>query len=250
MSVVEARSVVVGAVADGSVVEGSAGGEDSVVGGRPVDVEASTAATSPDETGSVAVTTVEQAVNATNNTSHPDRLGRFIESRDSAQLDPMSTEDSFELTARKRVSDLDDAIDLDAFTASFNVFRASTRVIQDLESTVHRPNNLSMAGFQVLFSLWVIGDSQPRQIAALSGVSRAAVSGVVATLERSGLVNKTKSEADRRLVTVSLTDSGREMVEACYRAQNSREIELLEGLSASETKELGRLLRKLADRDS
>ncbi len=162
----------------------------------------------------------------------------------------MSTEESFERQARDQVKKLDASIDIDAFTASFNLFRSATRVIQDLEAVVHRPSNLSMAGFRVLFSLWVIGDSQPRKIAALSGVSRAAVSGVVATLERAGLVTKSKSESDGRLVTVSLTHAGRRMVEDGYRAQNAREAELFEGLTSAELAELGRLLGKLASRDS
>lgn len=156
----------------------------------------------------------------------------------------------FEAAARQHVDQLSNEIDLDAFTASFNLFRSSTRVINDLESTVHRPRGLSMAGFRILFSLWVAGDLQPRQLASLSGVSRAAVSGVLTTLVNAGFVEKTKDATDGRRYTVALTNQGRELVEDNYAAQNAREIELFAPLSQPEVYELGRLLAKLSRRDS
>lgn len=188
------------------------------------------------------------------NLVHPDGVAALVEMLDACielcrnVLAEDEANAQFEAAARDRVTQLNDSISLDSFTASFNLFRSSTRLINDLESTVHRPRGLSMAGFRILFSLWVAGELQPRQLAALSGVSRAAVSGVLSTLSSAGLVDKTKDEADGRRYVIALTEAGRALVEENYVAQNQRERELFAPLSDEETIELGRLLRKLASR--
>ena len=66
--------------------------------------------------------------------------------------------------------------------ASFDLIRASTRLVQRLEAEVHREAGWSMAGFRVMFCIWVAGELEPRDIARLSGLSRAAVSSVLNTL--------------------------------------------------------------------
>jgi DNA-binding MarR family transcriptional regulator len=131
---------------------------------------------------------------------------------------------AFEDRSDRRVSDtLGNDADLDAFRASFDLIRLSTRLVQHLESTVHRPAGWSMAGFRVMFCVWVADGLEPRDIARLSGLSRAAVSSVLNTLERDGLVARLHESDDRRLVTVRLTDDGRSRIEAAYRRQHAEE---------------------------
>ncbi len=154
---------------------------------------------------------------------------------------------AFEAAARHRVSQLGDDIDLDTFRAAFNLFRLSTRVIQDLEANVHRPLGLSMAGFRVLFTVWVFGSLEPREIASLSGVTRAAVSGVLNTLERDGLATREREQADGRLVTVRLTDAGEQVLRDAYQAQNRRERELFADLDRAELRRFGATMSRLMD---
>ena len=97
--------------------------------------------------------------------------------------------DLFEQDARERLAGWAD-LDPDVFAASFVLFRLSTQYLSHLESEVHRPKGLSTAGFRVLFTIWVYDELEPRQIAKLSGVSTAAVSGVLTTLESKGLVRR------------------------------------------------------------
>lgn len=169
--------------------------------------------------------------------------------------------DEFERRAAERVVELagdhdgagagavgDPTLDLDTFAAMFDFFRASSRVIGDLEAEVYRPSGLSTAGFRVLFTVWVYGSLEPRQIAQLSGVSRAAVTGVVATLERDGHVTKTRRRDDRRLVTVEPTDAGRVVLAETYRRQNRHEQELFSVLSPDELRAFTTILRKLLHR--
>lgn len=127
--------------------------------------------------------------------------------------------DRFEEDARERLDGWT-GLDLDVFAASFVLFRLSTLYLSHLESRVHRPQGLSTAGFRVLFTVWVYDELEPRHIARLSGVSTAAVSGVLTTLESKGLVRKRRDAPDRRLVRVRLTQNGEALLVDTYRTQH------------------------------
>ena len=160
----------------------------------------------------------------------------------------MTEPDDFERRAAERVVELGNdghAIDLGTFAAMFDLFRVSARVVGDLESEVHRPLGLSIAGFRVLFTVWVFDSLEVREIERLSGVSRAAVSGVVTTLEREGLASRQRDHDDGRLVSVCATPAGVEVLATAYRAQNLREGELFAALSSGELDQFTGLLRKI-----
>ena len=157
--------------------------------------------------------------------------------------------DEFEARATERVrelgDDVDGAVDLGSFAASFDLFRLATRTIGDFDSEVHRPLGLSMAGFRVLFTVWVFGALEVRDIARLSGVSRAAVSGVVTTLERDGLALRQRDQADGRLASVTVTDAGVDKLRAAYGEQHRREQQLFGTLDSAELAAFTATLRKL-----
>lgn len=153
----------------------------------------------------------------------------------------------FERTAVDAVAAAVPDADLDALRASFDLVRASTRLVQRLEAEVHREAGWSMAGFRVMFCVWVGGELEPRDIARLSGLSRAAVSSVLNTLERDGLVERFRESDDRRLVTVRLTrDGARRLVDA-YRRQNVVEQDFFGSLSVGDRRRLARDLAGLLD---
>jgi DNA-binding MarR family transcriptional regulator len=133
------------------------------------------------------------------------------------------TSDGFESAAAAQVAKTYPDADLLALRASFNLIRVSTLLVHRLESTVHRDAGWSMAGFRVMFCVWVAGEMEPREIARFSGLSRAAVSSVLNTLERDGLVARHRESTDRRLVTVRLTDEGEERLRAAYSRENDME---------------------------
>ncbi len=153
--------------------------------------------------------------------------------------------DDFERRATERIEALGDDIDAASFAASFDLFRLGTRVMSDFDAAVHRPLGLSLAGFRVLFTLWVHGSLEVREIARLAGVSRAAVSGVVTTLERDGLAIRQRDQADGRLATVRLTPEGDDRLQVAYRSQNAREQQLFADLGAGELEAFTATLRKL-----
>ena len=76
-----------------------------------------------------------------------------------------------------------------------------------------------------MFCLWLTAPVEAKKVAELTGMSRAAVSALVATLERDGLVAKDRSLDDGRAVQLSLTAKGLQAITSDFHAHNSRERE-------------------------
>ncbi|MBQ0985023.1 winged helix-turn-helix transcriptional regulator [Streptomyces sp. F63] len=136
-------------------------------------------------------------------------------------------------------------IDPQAMRLVLTLHRAASMLVYDLESTVHRPRGWSWPGFRVLFVIWLTGPVEAKQVAELSGMSRAAVSALVATLSRDGLVVKERSPHDGRAVHLSLTERGRASITEAFRAHNEREQEWAGTLSKDERETLITLLQKM-----
>lgn len=152
---------------------------------------------------------------------------------------------SFEELARAGAASLDGDVDLEALTAALNLVRVSNLLVNDLESLVHRPSGWTWAGFRVMFAVFVTNQAEPREVARLAGVSRASVSGVLNTLERDGLILRERSSADRRIVTIRLTERGRRATVEAFKKNHEIEKKWLERLSAGERRSLIRLLHRL-----
>ena len=68
------------------------------------------------------------------------------------------------------------SVNTDAMRMVLTLNRATSMVIYDLESTVHRPRGLTWPGFRVIFALWLAGPMEAKTTAEISGMSRAALS--------------------------------------------------------------------------
>ncbi|MFD3925696.1 MarR family winged helix-turn-helix transcriptional regulator [Streptomyces sp. NPDC058614] len=147
--------------------------------------------------------------------------------------------------AVERVSRELPSIDPVAMRLVFTLHRAANMLVYDLESTVHRPRGWSWPGFRVLFAIWLTAPVEAKQVAEVSGMSRAAVSALVNTLERDGLVRKGRAAYDGRALELSLTESGREAIASAFLAHNEREREWGSALSEDEKHTLIELLGKL-----
>ncbi|HTW12782.1 MAG TPA: MarR family transcriptional regulator, partial [Solirubrobacteraceae bacterium] len=119
------------------------------------------------------------------------------------------------------------------------------RILQDLETNVHRPAGVTWAAFRALFTVAAVGPIAPAQLASLTSVSPASISSVLNTLERNKLVQRKPSAADGRSVLVNLTPKGRRAVRELVVRNNTREVAWMAALSDSERKALARLLHKL-----
>ncbi len=72
---------------------------------------------------------------------------------------------------------------------------------------------------------------------------------VIDNLEKRGLVRRERSTEDRRMVTIYLTTSGKELIERIFPKQAAAITEEMSVLTSEEQEELGRLCRKLGRRE-
>jgi len=140
----------------------------------------------------------------------------------------------FEAAARRRVAERLPEADVAALVTMLNLVRASNRVVGYLERTVHKPAGWSWAGFRAMFTLWLFDGLEVRELARLSGMSRAATTSTLNTLERDGLVARRRLSEDARLVEVTLTPAGRDRLVAAYAEQDRRSSTLLGELGERE----------------
>jgi DNA-binding MarR family transcriptional regulator len=152
---------------------------------------------------------------------------------------------SFVAIAVERTTHALPAVDARAMRLMLSLYRASNAMVYDLESAVHRPRGWSFAGFRVLFVLWLAGPLEAKRVAQLAGMSRAAVSALVNTLERDGLVARRKAGRDRRSVELSLTAHGDQVFADAFAAHNAREQTWASALTDDEAAQLTALLEKL-----
>nr|BFE49901.1 hypothetical protein GCM10017745_33280 [Saccharothrix mutabilis subsp. capreolus] len=96
-----------------------------------------------------------------------------------------------------------------------------------------------------MFKLWILGPTQPARLAELSGTTRSAMSNLINTLEKAGLVERSRDGQDRRVVFVALTEEGRRAVSGVFPTQNAREARWFEVLDAGERALLVELIRRV-----
>lgn len=164
--------------------------------------------------------------------------------------DPTSTPshidpDQFEHLLTTWAQQNDDSVDVEAISLVFLLSRLAGQLLGELDVRVHRPRGWSWSGFRIMLAVLVMGPLEPRQVAPLAGVTRASISAVLNTLERDGLVERRRDSADRRIVTIVLTETGRQQVLATYVDQHDVEREWAGTLSASEIKQMTKLVRKM-----
>lgn len=135
--------------------------------------------------------------------------------------------------------------DVEAISLVLLLSRLSTQVLNELDTRVHRPRGWSWSGFRIMLAVLVMGPLEPRQVAPLAGVSRASISAVLNTLERDGLVERRRDSADRRVVTIVLTERGQDQVLTTYAEQHLLEREWAQTLSRDEIRLFTGLLRKM-----
>ncbi|HWE81103.1 MAG TPA: MarR family transcriptional regulator [Gaiellaceae bacterium] len=120
------------------------------------------------------------------------------------------------------VSDVTREDAIERFGASFKGVMAAVRRLRGRDT--HRPGELGFAQYHLLFGL-AERELSTGELAAAAELAPATVTQMLDSLEVMGLVARTRSERDRRIVTCSLTERGRETIaerrghiEACWAA--------------------------------
>ena len=125
----------------------------------------------------------------------------------------------------------------------FRLWRAShTRVADGLETI-----GLTPALFGVLNVLGARKGTTQKEIGSAMGIDPSTMVSLIDGLERDGLAKRRPHPTDRRAREVVITPKGRRLLERGRRVALQVEDEVLGGLSASERRELLKLLRRALD---
>lgn len=150
------------------------------------------------------------------------------------------------LEAAKRFPDLEPS----ATEAFLHLLRAGDEAFRAVEShlATHR---ISQGRFMVLMLLFdkltqCAHSRTPAELADMSGVTRATMTGLVDTLERDQLVKREPDPKDGRMMSVTLTAKGAALIESILPEHFKRMTALLQPLNQAERRTLAQLLAKIA----
>jgi DNA-binding MarR family transcriptional regulator len=161
-----------------------------------------------------------------------------------------------ERAMRDRVGAL--PLDFPAAHLVSSLYRAAAAVRNHMTATVLREHDLTWTGFVVLWVVWIWDGAETRRAAESAAISKATLTGVVKTLEARGWIIRTADTADRRLVHLTLTATGVELMTQLYPKFNAVESQVISGLSPRSVSQLTQGLRSIvttveeraADRES
>ena len=108
--------------------------------------------------------------------------------------------------------------------------------------------SLTFGQFSALIILYNLGPLPMGTVAEHLGISMASATGMIDRLVHAGWVDRSRSETDRRVVSVDLTSQGREKMAAKQRVRRRKIQELFEPLTESDLTQLLRMLEKVAER--
>jgi DNA-binding MarR family transcriptional regulator len=127
-------------------------------------------------------------------------------------------------------------------------FRRAFRSLRSLRGRdTHRGDEIGHAQFELLVELFTSGPLHAGELAEAVGASAATVSGMLDNLCAAELVERSRSESDRRLVVVKLTRRGKRQVEVRKALWRRRWEEALEGVDEEELRVASRVLDRIGD---
>lgn len=123
-----------------------------------------------------------------------------------------------------------------------------TRATQALETRMGERGtigSLTVSQFGVLETLYHLGPMCQGELSRKQLKSTGNMTLVIDNLEKHGLVQRVRSEQDRRMVLIELLPAGRELIAEIFPRHAAAVAEEMSVLTREEQRELGRLLRKL-----
>jgi DNA-binding MarR family transcriptional regulator len=135
-------------------------------------------------------------------------------------------------------------LELEALGASFKHALAAVRRLRGRET--HRPGALSQAQYQVLFEL-LGGELPASELAAVAEVSPASMTQMLDRLADAGLIERARSQEDRRIVAARLTEAGRAACEQRRAAYEPLWRDALSDFTASELRTAANVLDRITE---
>lgn len=141
-----------------------------------------------------------------------------------------------------RVPALDDVVFL-LGRAYFNYVGLLERILRE-----HRMGEVFAPGMgQILFALYERDDRIIKEISERVGLSQSTLTGMLARMEKNGLIERRRDSVDGRAIRVRLTDKGRELEPKCREIFDQTREAFRLALSDSELNHLRAGLTKLAN---
>jgi MarR family transcriptional regulator, 2-MHQ and catechol-resistance regulon repressor len=109
--------------------------------------------------------------------------------------------------------------------------------------------DLSPSQFGALESLYHLGPMCQTEVATKLLKSGGNITMVIDNLEKRGLVHRDRDPEDRRMIVVSLTEAGSQLISQLFPCHVASIVEELGVLTAEELQTLGQLCRKLGKRE-
>ena len=131
---------------------------------------------------------------------------------------------------------------------ALNAYIRLTRAVEALNAHLLNSNNLeglTTSQLGVLDALFYLGPMFQKDLAGKILKSSGNLTLVIDNLEKRGLVRRERQSGDRRFVTVSLTDAGRELIERVMPLHVDDITAALGALTPEEQETLGVLSKKL-----
>jgi DNA-binding MarR family transcriptional regulator len=136
---------------------------------------------------------------------------------------------------------------LEAFKQLGRSFKRAMAALRRLRGReTHRPGELSDAQYGLLFGLREHAELPSGELALAADLSPASTTEMLDGLEAAGLVRRTRSERDRRVVLTSLTNRGRELVAERHARLEPLWRAALEGFSEDELRTATAVLERMA----
>jgi DNA-binding MarR family transcriptional regulator len=123
------------------------------------------------------------------------------------------------------------------------LMRASELYTKELEKRY----KVSLPQLNCLLALAENGPIPPSRIARRILVNSSTVTGIIDRLEKKGLVERLRESADRRVITITLTEAGRDFVRQAPPPMNDRMANRLRGLSPEARQGIVRGLIRLCE---
>lgn len=97
----------------------------------------------------------------------------------------------------------------------------------------------------ILIHLYKKGNCTASDISSYLGITSAGVTGLTDTLEKNNLVVRNRSENDRRVVHLSLTDDGQQLVEHVMSARVKLFVQVFKDIEENEIEQVTNVFKKL-----
>lgn len=124
-------------------------------------------------------------------------------------------------------------------------FRRADRTLRSHEGDVVKKYNLTPMQFGVMEVLYSKGDLRISELIEKMLSTSGNMTVVIKNMDRDGYISRIPDPADKRSCIISLTDKGRNLIEAVLPEQACNVAKIFNVLTEEEQKELIRILRKL-----